>query len=199
MKSKTSVRTRRDRWADWAVIVVLVVALLLGWAVKTVAEGQRVTYTNAEAGLTVRYPQGWLLRTDPKLAFHALDPGAGAFRTTYQVRVSPIDATVPLTSTLNMALNDASLARAQGKTAYRLFDIHAGPDVGGRPTMEATYAYVVEGTDLFVQQMPVVVEGIDIALVKGDRVYVFSLSAAEDAFAGAEKAFRRFVETATFQ
>jgi hypothetical protein len=199
MAAKPTARTRRDRWADWAVIGVLVVALLLGWGVKAVAEGQRTTYTDDETGLTVRYPKGWLLKSDDKLAFQAIDPGSGDFKTTYQVRVYPIDATANVTSTLSMVLNNASLARAQKTTAYRLFDIVEGDEIGDQPTMEATYAFVVEGSDLFVQRMPVVVQGLDVAVAQGDMAYVFSLLAADSAFEDAEKTFRRFIETAEGQ
>jgi len=195
MAKKTSVRAARDRWADWALVGVLVVALLLGWGVMAIAEGQRGTYTNANAGLTVHYPQDWLVKNDENLAFRAVNPDSGEFGTTYEVRVQPIDTTGAATSTLALVLNNASLLRAQQGTAYRLFDVVEGPRKDGQPTMEATYVYVAEGGDFFVQRMPVVVEGLDVAVAQGDKAYVFSLLAAKDAFAAAERDFRRFVES----
>jgi hypothetical protein len=197
MADKTTVRSRRDRWADWAVIGALAVALLLGGVVMALAEGQRETLSNADAGLTVRYPQGWLLKQGEGLAFQAVDPASGTFKTTYQVRVVPIDPTGPLTPTLTLVLNNASLSRAQQGTAYRLLDVGEGKEIGGQPAMEAHYVYVHEGSDLFVQQVPVVVLGLDVAAARGDKAYVFSLLAAEDQFTGAERGFRRFVASAT--
>jgi hypothetical protein len=196
---KQTVRGRHDRWADWAVIGLLAVALLLGWAVMSLAQGQRATYTNAEVGLTVRYPQGWLLKGSEKLVFQALDPDSGPFKTTYQVRAWPIDATARLTPTLSSVLNDASLSRAQEGIAYRMFDVVEGRGSDTQPAMEATYVYVVESADFFVQQMPVVVQGLDVAVAQGGRAYVFSLLAEEDLFEAALPAFRRFVETADLQ
>lgn len=187
---------RRDRWADWAVIGVLVVALLLGAAVMALAQGQASAYTNPDAGLAVSYPQGWLLRPAEGLAFQAVDPQAGEFKTTYQVQVAPIVAGEPTTSTLTLLLNNLSLSRAQQQTAYRLFDIAEGRPLAGRPSMEASYAYVVKGGDLFSQRLPVVVLGLDIAVLQGDRAVIFSLLAGKDAFAAAERDFRRFVATA---
>jgi hypothetical protein len=35
-----------------------------------------------------------------------------------------------------------------------------------------------------------------VAVARGDRAYIFSLLATEDAFDDAQKAFRRFVESA---
>lgn len=196
MTAKAPARTRRDRWADWAVVGTLAVALLLGWAVKTYAESQTHLYTNDEAGLTVRYPRNWLFRADEKLDFQALDPDSGEFKTTYQVRSWPIEATASMTPTLAAVLNDASLARAPGTTAFRIFDIEEGEEIDGQPTMESTYVYVFESSDLFTQRMPVIVMGLDIAMARGDRAYVFSLLASKDNFEEAEGAFRRFVKAA---
>lgn len=194
--SKKITRDRKDRWADWAVIGVLVLALLLGTAVMAVAESQTVEAANAEAGLTVHYPKGWLLKSADRLAFQAVDPAAGDFKTTYQVQLAPIGANEPTTPTLALELNNLSLSRAQQETAHRLFGVTAGEPLAGQPTMEASYAYVVKGSDLFSQRMPTVVQGLDIAVAQDGRIAVFTLLASKEAFAGAEKDFRRFVESA---
>jgi hypothetical protein len=62
--------------------------------------------------------------------------------------------------------------------------------------MEATYAYVIKGNDLFSQRLPVVVQGLDIAVARDGTAVVFSLLASKDTFAAAEKDFRRFVASA---
>ena len=82
MSAQRPVRARRDRWADWAVIGTLVLALLLGWAVMAFAEGQTSVYTDAESGVVLRYPKDWFLKADEDLIFQALDPDSGAFKTT---------------------------------------------------------------------------------------------------------------------
>jgi hypothetical protein len=199
MTQTSPVRGRRDRWADWAVIGLLALALLLGWAVMALAEGQRNVYTNAAAGLTVYYPRDWLLTSDETVAFRAVDAQAGEFKTTYEVSVHPLSAWETTTSTLAVVLNNASLARAQNATAYRLFDTVEGREIDGEPSMEATYVYVQEGSNLFVQRMPVVVMGLDVAVARGNRAFVFTLLAAQDAFDRAEPAFRRFVASAEIQ
>lgn len=199
METKTLDRKRSDRWADWAVIGTLVVALLLGTAVMALAQNQTSEYAQAETGLTLHYPQGWLLRPAEGLAFQALDPESGLPKTTYQVRVSPIQAGDPVSPTLALVLNNLSLGRAGSEAAYRLFGVNEGAPVGGQPTMEAGYAYVSEPGDLFAQLAPVVVHGLDIAVAHGDRVYTYSLLAEESAFKRAERDFRRFVQAATVQ
>jgi hypothetical protein len=199
MTQEPSIRTRRDRWADWAVVGLLVVALLLGWAVMALAEGQRNTYTNDTASLTVHYPQDWLLKPDEAVAFRAVDPNSGDFKTTYEIRVQPIGAMSATTSTLTVVLNNASLARAQNAAAYRLLEVAPGKELDGQPSVDATYVYVQEGSNLFVQRLPVVVLGLDVAVPHGDQAYVFTLLASQDAFDQAEPAFRKFVESAEIQ
>ncbi len=187
---------RRDRWADWAVIGALVLALLLGSAVIALAQGQTSDYTNDAAGLALHYPQGWLMKPAEGLAFQAVDPNAGDFKTTFQVQTMPIAAGNSMTATLATALNNLSINRAQGQTAYRLFDLTEGAPVNAQPAMEATYAFVAASNDLFSQRMPVVVQGLDIAVPNGDQAVIFSLLASKERFAAAEQDFRRFV-TAT--
>ena len=191
-----SARTRQDRWSDWAVIAVLVVALLLGWAVMAAARGQQATLVDAEAGLTVDYPRDWLLQAGNGLAFRAVDPHSGGWPTTYEVRLAPIDASAPLTPTLTMMLNNASLTRAQQSTAYRLLDLVPGDEIDGQPTMEATYALVAEGDDPLAERLPAVMLGLDVALAREGRVAVFSLVAPQHLFEGAERSFRAFVRSA---
>jgi len=195
MTTPATVRTRQDRWADWAVIGVLIAALLLGWALMLVVQGQRATFADADTGLTLRYPKGWMQKSGDRLLFQAVDPDSGEFKTTYQVRVQPIDANGPVTPTLALVLNGASLARAQEGTAYRMLDLEVGQPVNGRPTMEASYVYVVDSA-AFSQQLPVVVMGLDIAVAEGDQAYLFSLLAGKDGFDEAERDFRRFVARA---
>lgn len=199
MATKRPVRTPRDRWADWAVIAVLAVALLLGWGVKSLAESQRNVYTDAETSLTVRYPKDWFLRVDEDLVFQAMNPDSGEYKTTYQVNAWPVAVSGPVTPTLSRVLNDASMARAQQGTAYRLFDLVEGEAIDDQPSMEATYVFVVESVDFFAQHMPVVVMGLDIAVARGNEAYVYSLLATKDDFEAAEKAFHKFVETAEYE
>ena len=196
MASRSSTRTRRDRRSDWAVVGVVALALILGWLVKVYTEGRRTSYTDPDVGITVNYPQHWLLREQENSAFQAVDPGAGDFKTIYQVRVWPVDATQDVTANLGSVLNGASIARAQGVTAYRLYGISAGRDIEGQPTMESRYVYVADSGDPFFQRTPAVVLGLDVALQRGDAVYVFSLLAANDEFEEAERDFLRFVDSA---
>lgn len=190
------IQLRHDRWADWAVVGLLIVALLLGWAVMAAAQGQRVTYTDVETGISVRYPEGWLVQDAEDAAFRVVDASAERWPTTYAVRSLPVDPAAPATSTLSMILNNVSLTRAQQNTAYRLFTVEEGQEIDGQPSMEASYVFVAESDDLYVQRMPAVMLGRDVAILQGSQALVFSLEAPEGSFDQAEEAFRRFIASA---
>ncbi len=190
-------RTRRDRFADWAVLLLVLISLLLGLAVRAVVLAQSTQYA-AATGVTVRYPEGWLRKDVEGTVLHVRNPEAGGFPTTFEVRSFPISAGGSPTATLTTVLTNVSLTRAQRATAYRVLEIAQGDDVRGMPTMQQTFGYVAENYDPFAQRLPVVVEGLDVAIARGEQAVVFTLLAEEDAFERAQTGFWRFVRSAQF-
>jgi hypothetical protein len=193
MTTMTKKVSPRDRWADWVVVGVVIVALLLGWALKVSAENKTLSYSNE--GVTVHYPYGWLLDDKSGYIVKVSDPNSGLFRTTYIVQTGAIDAGVSETAALISLLNNVSLSRAQTTTAYKLFQVEE-VQVRGKPAVKATYVYVEEKPNPFRETVPVVVEGVDYAFAEGGKVYVFTLLAAEPDFAAAEQHFAAFLESA---
>jgi len=193
MATKAKSVSPRDRWADWAVVGVVIVALLLGWALKVSAENKTLSYSNE--GVTVHYPDGWLLDEKAGYIVEVSDPNSGLFRTTYIVQTEAIDAGTSETAALTNLLNNVSLSRAQKTTAYKLFRVDE-VQVRGKPAVKATYVYVEEKPDPFRETVPVVVEGVDYAFIENGTAYIFTLLAAESNFAAAEKRFMAFLESA---
>jgi hypothetical protein len=204
-------RTRRDRWADWFAIGVVVVALLLGWVVKVWAEGGKKDFSDPETGLTLSYPAGWLMASAEDYVFRARDPQSGPFKITYLVIANKLDAAHPMS--LMDAVNATSVNRARKLTAFRLLDIEAVDEEGQSllADIEATdenpkppsaiwsrYVYVEEKPDPFRESLPVVVLGLDYTAVRGGYIYTFTLLASELDFDEAEKHFRAFLQDAGF-
>jgi len=183
----------RDRWADWAVVGVVIVALLLGWALKVSAENKTLSYSNE--GVTVHYPAGWLLDEKAGFIVKVSDPNSGLFRTTYIVQQELLDTGVSEMAALTSLVNNVSLSRAQTTTAYKLFQVDE-VQVRGKSAVKATYVYVETKPDPFRETVPVVVEGMDYAFVEGGKAYIFTLLAAEPDFAAAEGRFVAFLESA---
>lgn len=211
MTTAQTFRTRRDRWADWLVIGIVVVALLLGWAVKAWAEGSAGSFTDPETGLTLRYPVGWLTGSAEDYVFKARDPHSGPFKITYQVTADKLDPARPMS--LLDAVNATTLGRARQLTAFRLLDIES-VDEEGQPLLAdidaeggeykapsaiwSRYVYIEEKPDPFAESLPAVVLGLDYTTVKGEYLYTFTLRASEADFDRAEKDFRAFIQDAGF-
>jgi hypothetical protein len=64
-----SSHARRDRFADWAVIVLVVIALAAGWLLKSSTENATQTVSNALGSFS--YPSGW--QTSKALGLSAQD------------------------------------------------------------------------------------------------------------------------------
>jgi hypothetical protein len=197
MAMAKTLRTRRDRWADWFVIGVVVLALLLGWAVKAWAEGGTKSFTDPETGLTLDYPAGWLMGSAGDYVFKARDPHSGPFKITYQVTADKLDPAHPMS--LVDAVNMTSVSRARKLTAFRLLDIETVGEEGQSPSaIWSSYVYVEEKPDPFRESLPAVVLGLDYTAVKGGYLYTFTLLASEADFDEAEKDFKAFLQDAGF-
>jgi hypothetical protein len=192
-----NLRTRRDRWADWLVVGVVVIALLLGWTVKSWAEGSTESFTDAETGLSLSYPEGWLAGSGEDYLFQARDPQSGLFKTTYRVTADRLDPARPMS--LVDAVNMTSVSRARNLTAFRLLDIETvGEDEQLPSAIWSRYVYVEEKPDPFRESLPVVVLGLDYTAVKGEYLYTVTLWASEANFGQAEKDFKAFLQDAGF-
>ena len=197
MAMASTVRTRRDRWADWLVVGVLVLALLAGWAVKAWAMGGSDSFTDSDTGLSATYPDGWMMGRDEDYVLRVRDPNSGPFKTTYQITADVLDPANPVS--LVDAVNLTSVSRARKLTAFRLLDIETVGEEGQSPeAIWAQYVYVEEKPDPFRESLPAVVLGLDYTAVKDGYLYTFTLLASEADFDEAEKDFRAFVKDAGF-
>jgi len=182
---------RHDRWISWVIIVLVVVALVLGWVVKSAAEN-RTTLFDA-GGISLRYPAGWVRSTDVQLPIllQVSDNLVQPFRTTLtlQRRPLPPDATSPLAA----IQQNLALERARAWTAYRVLQTEEPASVEGRTGMHVTFAYVEANRNPFLETMPVVMHGEDYLFAVGGDGYVVTVTAAEPNYAQAQKALHALV------
>lgn len=187
---------RRDRWVDVVVTGVFVVALALGWGLKTSAEARSVSFEGD--GVTAQYPSGWV-RADVEApaVLQVEDRLATPFRTTITVQRRPlppgdVDALATVHSTM-------VLERGPQWTAFRVLNTREEAVVGGRSGMQATYAYVESNPNPFLETLPVVIEGKDFLFEVGDQAYVVTLTAAEVNFDRLGSTLEKFVQTLQVQ
>jgi hypothetical protein len=188
MRTTQAIR-RRDRWADWAVIVLVAVALVLGLALREAVRSRTVPFAFPEAPVSGRCPANWVRETGDDPLLRARDPLGGEFRTTIELRSRPLAAGAEPA----IVLDALALERAGQVAAYRML----GTDqvlLGGQNATRRTFTYVHVDSDPYVDRLPVVVRGVDLALREGDRVVVVTLLADADRFDANYRYLRRFIQ-----
>nr|HID15117.1 hypothetical protein [Anaerolineae bacterium] len=189
----TQTLTRRARWADWAVVVLVAVALILGWALRETILFRTAPFTIAETDISGRYPADWLreIGEDPLLALR--NPFTSPFNARLELRVRPLAPDVdPL-----QALDDLSFDRASQMTAYSVLNTDRVL-VGDEAVPLRTYTYVYVDNNPFADHVPVVIKGMDVALPDEGRVVIVTLLADVDGFDAHQRYFRAFVESLEF-
>lgn len=168
-------------WLDEAaVILVVFVALLLGWVVKSWVQGQTATFSSDDRVLTLQYPARWLQHTDKDTLLTVSDVRAeGWFKPRFSVTTKEMNPQYPLTA--SDVLVSLSVQRAQELTAYRVLTTEEGT-VDGLSASGLTYAYVGEPQEGFQPGIPTVVEAVDWVVLREGKAYVFSFAAPAQDF-----------------
>jgi hypothetical protein len=184
-------------WLDELLVVALViVALLLGWAIKGWVQGQMVTYTTDDGAVSLSYPDRWLEQSDKEALVAASDVrGAGAFKPSFSLRTREMDPDYPLTE--NDLLVALSLERAENLTAYRAVSVEEGV-VGGLEASKVTYAYVAEPVGGLQASVPVVVQAVDWVVIHEGKAYILTFAAMADQFAEQDGVFSSILASVDF-
>lgn len=184
-------------WLDEILVVALVVvALLVGWAIKGWVGGQTVAFTSDDGAVSLSYPDRWLEQSDKEAVIAASDVrGAGAFKPSFSLRTREMDPDYPLTE--NDLLVALSLDRAENLTAYRALSVDEGV-VGGLEASKVTYAYVAEPAGGVQASVPIVVQADDWVVIHEGKAYILTFAAMADQFAEQEGAFDSILASVDF-
>jgi hypothetical protein len=184
---------RRDRWADWAVIALVAVALILGLVLREVILSCAVPFAFAGTGVSGRCPAAWVRETGDDPLLRARDPAGGEFDAALELRSRPLATEAEPA----LVLDALALERASQVVAYQTLWTDQVL-VGGRTAVRRTFAYVHVDRNPYVDRLPVVVQGTDLALRDDGRVVVVTLLAGRDDFESYHRYLRAFVEDLEF-
>ncbi len=193
LTQETQTLRRRDRWADWAVIALVVVALILGWVLREATLFRTMPFTLDDAGITGRCPANWVREMGDDPLLQARDPLGGEFDPVLALRSRPLAAEVEAV----VALDALALERAQRTAAYQSLDT-VQVLVDGKVAIQRTFAYVHTDTNPYVDRLPVVVRGSDLALRDGGRVIIVTLLSGADDFEAYQRYFQTFARSLEF-
>jgi hypothetical protein len=167
---------------DVGVAVVIVVALALGFLLRSQVTGRTTTFKDPNSPFTVSYPATWgqtqsLLGLTLKVEDQRT---ASVFKTALSVERRALDPTAPPTL---QSLVDRRVAAQGAQTAFHLLS-STESTVGGAKAMRQEYAYVVQPIDQARRaSVPVVVHAIDYVVVTKDNAYFITLASPESDFA----------------
>lgn len=185
---------RRDRWVGWFVVGVFIVALILGWVVKSAAEGRAVDY--AAEGVRVSYPEGWLRgKVESPVLLQVQDQQALPAPTSLMLQRQPLAAGMGT----GLAAVQQALALERGREwlAYQTLETKEQVSVAGHEATRVTFAYVETNPNPFLVTKPVVMMGEEYIFEAkdGSNAYVFTLTAAEENFENAQNLLLNFVRS----
>jgi len=199
MVGTASVRrvTALKGWLDELLVVILViVALLLGWAVKGWVEGQTGSFTSEDGSISLRYPARWLGQVDKNALLAVSDVRQqGVFKPTFSLSTREMNPDFPLTQ--NDLLVTLSLAKAEELTAYRVLSVDPAT-VDGQTASTMTYAYVAEPAGAPQNAIPAVVQAVDCVVTHEGRAYVFTFATLAERFERDEAIFRSILGSVNF-
>jgi hypothetical protein len=184
-------------WLDELLVIVLViVALTVGWAVKGWVQGQTVSFATDDGALSLRYPADWLEQVNKDALLTVSDlRGEGVFKPTFSVAATEMNPDLPLTPHDLIVTN--SLRKAEELTAYRILATDSGM-VDGMEAGKVNYAYVVESAGS-PQSIPVVVEAVDWVVIHQGKAYISTFAAEAESFAQEEETFNSILTSVDFK
>jgi hypothetical protein len=181
-----------DRYSDWAVIVVTLVAVILGWLLMSSVQTRAVPFE--AGGVKGQMPAGWMTdQADKGVVLHTTELGGAGFGTSYQLEVVPVSGETSPSAVASFY----SVNRAQNLNTVRVLD-QQDVSINGHNGYKVTYAFVDANSDLTRVNVPVVVRGVDYFFVAGDHAVVVTYQASEDNYEADFGRFRRFLESLNF-
>ena len=190
-------QSRIQRWSHYLTLFVALATLLYAMNQRTNSLNATTLYQNPEAGITLNYPQSWLIdESGNDYIFRVRDMNNIRFNTTIQINIQTIG---DQSSAWNI-LTTRSLERASTLALYnQLSPIEEFilPDDSLGTQMDYTYA--VTEINPALQSLPTIVIGRDILTIRGNQAIVITFIAESDEFDDTLEVFNRFLNSLDFQ
>lgn len=171
---------RRDE-SEWAVLLTVAVALVIGLVIQGLALGRMARATVGSN--TLSYPASWVRTTENGALFAAADLNRGGlFGARVSVLEVPNQEILPNESGPVDAGTAWSLARGAGLVGYRVLGIEERT-VGGRPAARVEYAYLADSPQGSASgAMPALMRAVDTVVAGDGRYHVLSFAAESGEF-----------------
>jgi hypothetical protein len=190
----TAVRTFRTLPKDVGVIIVLLIALALGWGLRATTANRSTSFTDDVTKFSLSYPATWgKVESLKGLLIKLEDPrAASVFKTSLTVDTRALDPQNPPTL---QALVDRRVAQNGNLTGYHLIAL-SDATVASAKAQRLEYAYAVQPIDQPRRaSLPVVVHAIEYIIIAKENAFYVTLAAAESDFENASMQFDQILKT----
>jgi hypothetical protein len=188
--------SQRQRWSHYFVLIYAAVAIFVGLQLRDAALYATIPYVNTQVGIRAFYPQNWLIDTAGDYVFRVRDMTQTGYKTTIEVNVIPV---TPNTTARNL-FDNLILNRSQTLASFTTLsrgEPYLLPDE--REATAMSYVFVGDtGGGVFLESVPVVVEGIDILAFEGDQAMIITFLADANDFDEKVAIFESFLNDFEF-
>lgn len=191
---QTEELSQRERWSHYFVFIYALIALVIGFQLRSSTLEATVLYTNPQAGIRALYPQRWLIDNAGDYVFRVRDVTQIGFKTTMQVDVQPVSIN---TSARNL-LDTLSLNRMQTLSRYSVLENTAYMLPNDQEATAMRYVYVEGSDNPFLESVPTVVEGIDILAIRRGQAIIITFLSDSRTFDQNFPVFERFLDDLEF-
>jgi hypothetical protein len=170
--------TLTQRWNSYLALAMAAAVLFVGITLRDDTLNATQTLENLEAGVRAQVPRGWLLDTQSsEYVFRAEDPDALPFKTVLQVSVLPVGPD----ATPNLVLDILNMQRAPRYSTYREIS-RTDETLRGEPAKRLTYAYTQDERNPFQATVPLVVQGVDVVVLRRGQAVIITYREERSAF-----------------
>ena len=173
----------RQRWGNIFTIAFALIALMLALQIKSANETATVIYSDPVAGITVQYPQGWLLDTSSDAVLKVSDESAEGYKTSIEVRVLP----------LGVGLTERNLVSFD---VLERESLTLGEDERAATSM--VFTFVAGEGNPFLESLPLVVEGMDVITAQGGQALIVTFLSDAATYEANFETFQRFLNEIDF-
>ncbi len=163
---------------DIGVAIVVIVALLLGWLLRSYTLSRTIHFQDPNSGLSLQYPAAWGVSDSLQdVLLKVEDPSTdSAYKTNLTVEARELDPQNPPTL---QEFVDRRVAQKGNLTGYHFIG-EQDTTIDGEKARQITYAYTVQPIDQPRRvSLPVVVVAREYIVEGKDRVYYITVAAPE--------------------
>lgn len=169
----------KQRWNSYLAVFAALVAVLAGLTMRDNALTASLTYEDLEAGVRAQLPASWLLETEgPDYIFRAQDPAALPFKTLLQVSVLPVGPDATPANVLYLL----EISRPNTFANYHVLSRENVTLRDGSEAIRMTYTYVQDERNPFLESLPVVVEGVDVVVLRRSQAVIVTYRDEQSSF-----------------